>query len=80
MLRLHPPFCSICHQRHVQGSSGEVVPVRAGLAVKAGTEALRYWCPVQDPDVLGQDSVQHLHIWKLRGTGFIFDASVNIFR
>lgn len=76
---LHPPLCSVCHQRHIQGSSGEVVPVRAGLTVKACAEALCYWCPVQDPDVLREDSVQHLHIWKLRASCFILGANINIF-
>lgn len=59
---LSPPFCSICHQVHIQGSSGEVVPVCARLTIKACTEALCCRGPVQDPDVVWQDSVQHLHI------------------
>lgn len=79
-LCLHPPFCRVCHQRHIQGSSGEVVPVRAGLAVKACTEALCYRGPVQDPNVLREDSVQHLHIWKLRASCFILGTDINIVR
>ncbi|TNN82403.1 hypothetical protein EYF80_007238 [Liparis tanakae] len=53
---------SIRHQRHIQRSTGEIVAV-----VEACAEALCYWRPVQDPNVLGQNSVQHLHIRKLSG-------------
>lgn len=45
-LCLHPPFCSFCHQPHIQGSSREVIAVCAGLTVKAGTKVICYWCPV----------------------------------
>lgn len=75
----HPPFRSICHQLHIQRTSGEVVPVRARLTVEACAEALRCRRPVQDPDVLRQDPVQHLHVGKLGDGGFTSRASLNVF-
>lgn len=80
ILHLHPPFRSVCHRCHIQRSSGEVVTVRPGLTVKACAETLSDWRPVQDPNVLRQDAVQHLHIRDLRDIGFILGAGVHIFR
>ena len=80
ILCLPPPFCSVRHQRYIYGASGEVVPVRAGLTIKACAETLCYWGPVQDPNVLRQNSVQHLHIWKLRCCSFCLGTNINIFR
>lgn len=79
-LLIHAPFSSICHQSYVQGSSWEVVAVCAGLTIEACAEAICCWCPVQDPDVLGQNSVQHLHIWELRAGCFILGVHINILR
>lgn len=77
----HQPFGRSCHRSYIQRAPREVVSVRARLAVKTRTKAFSHGRPVQNSDVLRQDSVQHLYVRELRdGNVFVFTTGVRVLR